>query len=430
MEVGRPAQKSQPSRKGKKAWRKNIDIDDVEKGMEEARTLAKEIGTADLTSVPQDQLFTVDTTGDSSKSKKNDVKPLKADEILARRSNVAPLVAPHKKKDAPKSKGKTVEGVSSKEIHKLMKVAGRAEGGDIVGQKADEGDFDLWDDEPQQPAKKKDPKDYAFLANTAPGGSHLKPKKAPKTLSEAPISFLGDELSKAVAIPEAGKSYNPDHEEWVALLKREHAREEEREKKRLQLLEQKKRIEELMAQQDKEVVDDSDDDDDDNEDSDDDDDQQNENVSSSLSVNKPVKVKKKVKSQRTKEQKRKEMDQMRQQVKTLKQQVRDLENLPRLIKQELALLEAKEQESNGKAGPRKRTRKLGSKHALAEPALEIKLSDELTDTLRRLKPEGSLVHDRFRGLQERGLIEVRLPVAKRRKYTPKVTEKWSFKDFK
>ncbi len=32
-----PAQYSQPSRKGKKAWRKNVDIVDVEEGMEQLR---------------------------------------------------------------------------------------------------------------------------------------------------------------------------------------------------------------------------------------------------------------------------------------------------------------------------------------------------------------------------------------------------------
>ena len=35
--VGAPAQHNQTSRKGKKAWRKNIDIDAVEEGLEEMR---------------------------------------------------------------------------------------------------------------------------------------------------------------------------------------------------------------------------------------------------------------------------------------------------------------------------------------------------------------------------------------------------------
>jgi nucleolar protein 53 len=32
-----PAQRSQPSRKGKKAWRKHVDIGGVEEGLEEMR---------------------------------------------------------------------------------------------------------------------------------------------------------------------------------------------------------------------------------------------------------------------------------------------------------------------------------------------------------------------------------------------------------
>lgn len=35
--VGAPAQRNQASRKGKRAWRKNVDIEDVEAGMEELR---------------------------------------------------------------------------------------------------------------------------------------------------------------------------------------------------------------------------------------------------------------------------------------------------------------------------------------------------------------------------------------------------------
>ena len=35
--IGAPSQRTQGSRKGKKAWRKNIDIDEVEEGLEELR---------------------------------------------------------------------------------------------------------------------------------------------------------------------------------------------------------------------------------------------------------------------------------------------------------------------------------------------------------------------------------------------------------
>ena len=43
--VGAPSQRSQSSRKGKRAWRKNIDIDDVEHGLEELRTEERVTGS-------------------------------------------------------------------------------------------------------------------------------------------------------------------------------------------------------------------------------------------------------------------------------------------------------------------------------------------------------------------------------------------------
>lgn len=36
-ETGAPAQKKQPTRKGKKAWRKNVDIEDIEAAVEGLR---------------------------------------------------------------------------------------------------------------------------------------------------------------------------------------------------------------------------------------------------------------------------------------------------------------------------------------------------------------------------------------------------------
>lgn len=35
--IGAPAQHNQSSRKGKRAWRKNVDIEEVEEGLEEMR---------------------------------------------------------------------------------------------------------------------------------------------------------------------------------------------------------------------------------------------------------------------------------------------------------------------------------------------------------------------------------------------------------
>lgn len=44
--VGAPSQHSQPSRKGKKAWRKNVDIEEIEIGLESLRDEERLTGSA------------------------------------------------------------------------------------------------------------------------------------------------------------------------------------------------------------------------------------------------------------------------------------------------------------------------------------------------------------------------------------------------
>src|SRR5271163_1516923 len=82
-----PQQFKQPSRKGKKAWRKNVDITAVQDGLE---TLREEIIQGGPVAEKESQdLFVVDTTGGENIKKAYKLqKPLKADEILAKRSAV------------------------------------------------------------------------------------------------------------------------------------------------------------------------------------------------------------------------------------------------------------------------------------------------------------------------------------------------------
>lgn len=397
--------------------------------------MERQYGTKDISKVKEDELFTVDTAGDDHLKPKDikKVKPLKADEILARRSKVQPLVAPNKKADKPKTKAKGIEGVSGKEIDRLMRVAGRE--GDSALKASIEKDgmintptYDLWgDEEPEQKkSKSKKKQDLSFIDDVNSSSSYRKPSHAPKTISEAPLLLVNEDLARAVVIPEGGKSYNPDHEEWVKLLKKESEREKQREEERNKLAQEKQRIEELMEQYSKEI---DDDDEEEDEVEEEEEDQAAENDTQLKSVNKPVRVKKKTNSQKRKRAQEKEQQNLRSQLKELKQQIKDLESLPKLIEQELARFKRQEEERKAKEGTRKKVKKLG-KHKIRDAPLEVKLSDELTDTLRRLKPEGNLTAERFRSLQQRGLVEARIPVAKKRKYTPQVTEKWSYKDFK
>uniref|UniRef100_H3C145 Ribosome biogenesis protein NOP53 n=1 Tax=Tetraodon nigroviridis TaxID=99883 RepID=H3C145_TETNG len=60
--------------------------------------------------------------------------------------------------------------------------------------------------------------------------------------------------------------------------------------------------------------------------------------------------------------------------------------------------------------------------------LEVKLSDELAGSLRQLKPEGSVLTDRFKSLQKRNLIEPRERAKFKRKYKLKYVEKRAFRE--
>ena len=60
----------------------------------------------------------------------------------------------------------------------------------------------------------------------------------------------------------------------------------------------------------------------------------------------------------------------------------------------------------------------------------ILLGEELTGNLRRLKPEGNLLEDRFKSMQKRNVFETRIkkkvPKAKRRKKVEKRAYKMGF----
>ena len=59
--------------------------------------------------------------------------------------------------------------------------------------------------------------------------------------------------------------------------------------------------------------------------------------------------------------------------------------------------------------------------------IEIKLSDELTGNLRNIRQEGSLLEDRFKSMQRRNMVEVRVKQKTVRILKRKTFEKRSHK---
>ncbi|SCU82679.1 LADA_0C07228g1_1 [Lachancea dasiensis] len=441
----RPSQYKQSSRKGKKAWRKNIDISDIEKSIQQQNDEEITHGSKDLSSLANKDLFQIDTEGDEilkqklikRKQIKKNVKSTEILESIKSNSKVPALAHPKNglKEEQKKTK---VQGVSKKELRRLMALAGRVEGQSKLKSavskrglvRAGDGN-DLWGAEEtiktpsgiKMSTKKgqKIPEELKTLSTT--GWS--KATVAPDTLSRAPI--VVKEIEK---LPHAGKSYNPSNSSWTQLIEKEYQGEKAKEETRLQMETYKARISQLMETLDNEEELDSSSDEEANKGEDA---EENEEESARLSLNKPVVNKKKTKYQRNKQKKHQERLNLQSELKNLKKQLQELERFEELNNSVDEAHVARQNEMANKVtkpATAKRTHKLGTKHSVRDDNLEVKFSDELSDSLRKLKPEGNLLYDTVQKLQGSGKIEARVPVRKGRRYSPKITEKWTYKDLK
>ena len=101
------------------------------------------------------------------------------------------------------------------------------------------------------------------------------------------------------------------------------------------------------------------------------------------------------------------------------------------IKKELNMGVKTTEERQAKKKAAAEEKKLGpvrlSNYKYEPQEIEIKLSDELTGNLRNLKQEGSLLEDRFKSMQRRNMIEVRVKQKTVRKHKRKTFEKRSHK---
>lgn len=424
--LGRPSQKLQSSRKGKKAWRKNIDLDDLEMQIEEKRKEVEQLGDV-IENVNSEELFTIDTKGGSSDSsellKKERLTKLKADEIIANSSKVIGLVHPKHSLDADKKKKKSITG---KDVQLLMKIAGRIQGvststGMINAHGIAKAELkDVWDEEIEDKTSRK--KVIPDILKEQSSNGHTKASVVPKTMKHLPVK-----VKQIETIPHSGKSYNPSLESWKDLINSEFYKEKSKDDKRKELEAYQENIRELINRLDEKEE--REEDEEVNEDSSDDEKSENfDEFKSGLSANKAVQRKKKTRTKRNKQKRHQERVKLEQELKELKKQITELQRL-RDIEKEVEIKQSLILEKKNKTKKRK-SEKLGTKYHVMDDALEVKLSDELNDSLRKLKPEGNLLYDQMRNLQSKGKIESRLPVKKKRRYTPKVTEKWSYKDFK
>ncbi|KAI1765352.1 P60-like protein [Hypoxylon sp. FL1150] len=424
--IDAPATYKQPSRKGKKAWRKNVDVTEVEKGLEELNEEIIKGGV--LAERPSEELFVVDTAGDASipkKFPKHTSKPLKADEIIAARSAV-PAVSLRKRPGDKTTDGiipakrPRREYVTQKELNRLRRVADGHH--DMTVDVADAA-YDPWgavvQPETQTLIDKRD-----------------ETKKAPKSFSKKPISLLASgKAPKAVPKPTGGYSYNPDFTDYEARYVEESNKAVEAERKRLEAEEADRLKKEAAARSaaEAEAAEAR------AELSEWDEDSEWEGFQSGgeelkVSAKRPGR---KSQAQRNRIQRRKEEERrLRHETKT-KVRKAQMEEIKRIAKEiserdlQRALTFANAEESDSSADDNDeelRRRQLG-KLKLPEKDLELVLPDELQDSLRLLKPEGNLLKDRYRSLVVRGRMEARRRIPFRKQAKTKLTEKWAYKDF-
>ncbi|KAF9225057.1 P60-like protein [Gyrodon lividus] len=423
--LGAPSQLSQSSRKGKRAWRKNINIQAVEDGLESLRAEERVIGST-LQKQTDNQLFVIDTKGDEqvritlprySKSQLTTAK------ILSQRSAVPAVVSRATKSSQPK--------ISRTDKERLLRIARRPRKGpfnavmdptqfgagsaviDVSHAVKASGGHDLW---------------AHTVKDIIPDGLETVQKP---NIKKPDLGHPRDIIDvPAVSVPHQGASYNPPvraHEELLLeVYKVEQRRQEEADK----LARLQKKIEQARAFAASDVTEDVpvgmvvD-----------------EIMDEELATMTDVAVSRKPAPRKTKQQ-RARMEKQRAEKRALaekaarKRLLNSITTIKSLRSEVAKAADARQQASlarqlalrlklrKGLAGQR-----LG-KYRVPENVIEVQIGEDLSENLRSLKPEGNLFRDRFVSLQQRALIEPRVPVLPtKRKAKLKEYEKHAWKRF-
>ncbi|TWW76714.1 ribosome biogenesis protein NOP53 isoform X1 [Takifugu flavidus] len=419
----------------KKNWTKYSDINDVEDFLEDVRHQERTTGGL-ISEKPDDSLFfldvgqprtaesTVPEPGEGKKRKGKTSRPLRIDLILQRDSLVPPPIdvlayqQPNAKKlrrKAQRAEQLAAKGVVTRRQKQLLnrRPVDRAAKKSLTEANNNPGrDFyDIWGQE------SKPVGDLWYLQQT---GKQL--VKRPERLNEQPS------VLPAVEVIAPGGSYNPDFFSHQALLQEAHDVEvkkhkaEEKIERQLAFDKDDTATEETVF---KEQVEGLVEEDDDAEAAEAANEQDHVAVGAiTLSEKKTERQRKKEKAEKLKDQRRlAERQQTGQQ-----QQLYQLRSIKSSIRQQEEKTKARRNERKAKQEAQKsQPRRLGRLKFQA-PDLEIKLSDELAGSLRQLKPEGSVLSDRFKSLQKRNLIEPRERAKFKRRHKLKYVEKRAFRE--
>ncbi|CAB1347724.1 unnamed protein product [Coregonus sp. 'balchen'] len=412
----------------KKSWNKHSDIQDVEEFLDDVRLQERATGGL-ISEKPDDSLFFVDIgeqrkcvqpeVQEGKKGKKSRSRPLRIDLILQHDSLIPPPkdVLAHQQPNAKKlrriaenAEKLAAMGVLPRRQKRLLNsrpATTMSKAKTAANNFPDRPYYDLWGGEAKETA------DPYYLEQTG-----KKRVRRPEKLNSKPS------ILPAVEVIAPGGSYNPDFFSHQALLLEAHEVEVKREKAELRIERQlavnreDTATEETVFQEQVEglVEEEEDEEEDDEED---------------VSIRGGLQQEKKTE----KERKRERADKIKLQQKQAARAFTDKKQQLFQLRSIQATLKRREQRTRERVAQRKANqeaeksmpRRLGRLKFQAQD-LEVQLSDEIPGSLRTLKPEGSVLKDRFKSMQKRNMIEPRERAKFKRRHKLKYVEKRAFKE--
>ncbi|KAF3848058.1 hypothetical protein F7725_021086 [Dissostichus mawsoni] len=404
----------------KKNWNKNIDINDVDEFLEDIRHQERTTGGL-LSEKTDESLFFLDVgpprklNGKVKMRRGKPVRPLRIDLILQHDSlvpapkDVLSYQLPNAKKlrrIAQKAEHLAAKGIVPRRQKKLLNLrpVEKTESKAVTDANNNpERDFyDIWAPEIKSTA------DPWYLQQTRKSRV-----KRPEKLNAKPSAL------PAVEVIAPGGSYNPDFFSHQALLQEAHDVEVKKQKAEDKLVRQlavnkdhlateetifREQVEGLVEQED--------------------DDNNDEKQEMMMALKKTEKDRRKERAEILKEQSR----QADKEQTFRQQQLFQLRSIKTSIKQDEADTKVKQiQRKANQEAEKSQPRRLGKLKFQAQD-LEVQLSDELAGSLRQLKPEGSVLKDRFKSMQKRNLIEPRERAKFKRRLKVKYQEKRAFRE--
>ncbi|XP_028320010.1 ribosome biogenesis protein NOP53 isoform X2 [Gouania willdenowi] len=420
----------------KKSWNKHSDINDVEEFLNDIRHQERTTGGL-LAEKSDDSLFFLDVgqpLNDAQRDKPEEEpverkkrkgrvsRPLRIDLILQQDSLIPPPkdVLAYQQPNAKKLRrsAQRLEQLAAKGVvpRKQRQLLNRRPVERTTLKAVTEANnnpnrdyYDIWGQE------LKDLADPWYLQQTC-----KKRVQRPERLNEKPSTL------PAVEVIAPGGSYNPEFFSHQALLKAAHevevVKQKEEDKIKRQLAVNKEdtaTMETIFHEELEGLVEEEKEEEEELKDEED------------VAVGAIVLAQKKTEKQRKKERALKIKEQRRmanRRMNNRQQQLFQLRSIKASIKQQDQKTKVNQIRRKAKQEAEKsQPRRLG-KLKFQPQDMEVQLSGELAESLRQLKPEGSILKDRFKSLQKRNLIEPRERAKFKRRHKLKYVEKRAFKE--